>query len=186
MSLAVSGHLPSLNCSDHLARTKSCNRKNPLHRKRGCRQCSWIKNLSSGTGFNRSIRDVIIYDVNGYENRDKQHDYGAELEAGYSFNERLSIKINYTYVDGRITQKVAAKDTTYYNLIRRPKNNAHLFINYQLKKNFFISSSLQITGKRTDTYYDPVSFLPSEVDLKAYALWTYRIRFQKEETQPFC
>jgi vitamin B12 transporter len=44
-------------------------------------------------------------------------------------------------------------------------------MNYQLNKNFFISSSLQITGKLTDTYYDPISFLPSEVDLKSYALW---------------
>ena len=122
-------------------------------------------------GFNRNINDVIIYEANGYENRDKQHDYGAELEAGYSFNERLSIKINYAYVDGKITQKISAKDTSYYNLIRRPKNNAHLFINYQVNKNFFISTSLQITGKRTDTYYDPISFLPSEVDLEAYTLW---------------
>ncbi len=123
------------------------------------------------TGFNRDIKDVIIYDANGYENRDKQHDYGAELEAGYSFNERLSIKINYAYVDGKITQKIAGKDTAYYNLIRRPKNNAHLFINYQVNKNFLISSSLQITGKRTDTYYDPISFLPSVIDLEAYTLW---------------
>ena len=123
------------------------------------------------TGFNRNINDVIIYGANGYENRDKQHDYGAELEAGYSFNERLSIKINYAYVDGKITQKISSKDTSYYNLIRRPKNNAHLFVNYQASKNFFISSSLQITGKRTDTYYDPISFLPSEVGLEAYTLW---------------
>ena len=86
------------------------------------------------TGFNRTIKDVIIYDANGYENRDKQHDYGAELEAAYSFNERLSIKINYAYVDGKITQKISSKDTAYYNLIRRPKNNAHLFINYQVTK----------------------------------------------------
>ena len=123
------------------------------------------------TGFNRNIKDVIIYEANGYENRDKQHDYGAELEAGYSFNEQLSFKINYAYVDGKITQKISGKDTVYYNLIRRPKNNAHLFVNYQASKNFFISSSLQITGKRTDTYYDPISFLPSEVDLKDYTLW---------------
>ena len=123
------------------------------------------------TGFNRNINDVIIYGANGYENRDKQHDYGAELEARYSFNERLSIKINYAYVDGKITQKISSKDTSYYNLIRRPKNNAHLFVNYQASKNFFISSSLQITGKRTDTYYDPISFLPSEVGLEAYTLW---------------
>jgi vitamin B12 transporter len=123
------------------------------------------------TVFNRNINDVIIYAANGYENRDKQHDYGAELEAGYSVNKKLNFKINYAYVDGKITQKVAAKDTSYYNLIRRPKHNAHLFVNYQANKNFFVGSSLQITGKRTDTYYDPVTFLPSEVELKAYALW---------------
>ena len=123
------------------------------------------------TGFNRNISDVIIYDANGYENRDKQHDYGAELEAGYSFNKQLSIKINYAYVDGKITQKVGGKDTTYYNLIRRPKSNAHLFVNYQACKNLFISTSIQLTGKRTDTYYDPITFLPSQVDLKSYTLW---------------
>jgi vitamin B12 transporter len=123
------------------------------------------------SGFNRTIKDVIIYEANGYENRDKQHDYGAELEAGYTFNKRLSFKINYAYVDGKITQKIAAKDTSYYNLIRRPKHNAHLFVNYQVGKNFFISSSLQITGKRTDTYYDPMTFIPAKVELKAYTLW---------------
>ena len=123
------------------------------------------------TGFDRNISDVIIYEANGYQNRDKQHDYGAELEAGYSFNRQLSLKINYAYVDGRITQKIAAKDTSYYNLVRRPKNNAHLFINYRVNENFFISTSLQFTGKRTDTYYDPTTFLASEVNLKAYALW---------------
>jgi vitamin B12 transporter len=122
-------------------------------------------------GYNRNSKDVIIYGNNGYENRDRQHDYGAELEAGYAVNKKLSVKINYAYVDGKITQKINAKDTSYYNLIRRPKNNIHLSIGYQATKNLFISSSVQVTGKRTDTYYDPTTFLPSEVDLKAYALW---------------
>jgi hypothetical protein len=38
------------------------------------------------TGYNRDSKDVIIYDFNAsnYENRDKQHDYGAELEASYA------------------------------------------------------------------------------------------------------
>jgi len=139
------------------------------------------------TGFNRNINDVIIYDANGYANRDKQHDYGAELEVGYSFSKQLSLKINYAYVDGRITQKVSAKDTSYYNLIRRPKNNAHIFIDYQASKNFFISTSLQITGKRTDTYYDPATFLPSEVDLKAYILWNLyaEYNFAKQKLNVF-
>ena len=139
------------------------------------------------TGFNRNIKDVIIYDANGYENRDQQHDYGAELEVGYSFNQRLSIKVNYAYVDGKITQKIGAKDTSYNNLIRRPKNNAHLYVNYQASKNFLVSSSLQITGKRTDTYYDPVSFLPSQVDLKGYVLWNLyaEYRFIKRKLNVF-
>jgi vitamin B12 transporter len=125
------------------------------------------------TGFNRNIQDVIIYDFNvsQYENRDKQHDYGAELEASYAVCKNISIKINYAYVDGSITQKLASKDTTYYNLIRRPKHDTHLFVSYQATKNLFVSSSLQITGERTDTYFDPVSFLSSEVSLKAYVLW---------------
>ena len=129
------------------------------------------------SGFNRNINDVIIYEANGYANRDKQHDYGAEVEAGYSFTRQLSLRINYAYVDGRITQKVAAKDTSYYNLVRRPKNNVHLFINYQANENFFISTSVQLTGKRTDTYYDPTTFVASEVNLKAYALWNLYAEF---------
>jgi len=123
------------------------------------------------TGFNRSINDVIIYGFNGYENRDKQHDYGAELEAGYSINKKINIKVNYAYVDGKITQKLTTKDTTYYNLIRRPKHNVHLFAGYQVSKNLFFSSSLQVTGKRVD--YDFSSFPSSEVDLKGYALWNF-------------
>jgi vitamin B12 transporter len=132
------------------------------------------------TGYNRNSKDVIIYDfsINKYENRDKQHDYGLELEASYAVCKNVSIKINYAYVNGNITQKLAGKDTTYYNLIRRPKNNAHLFVSYQATKNLFFSTSLQTTGKRIDTYFNPVSYLSSNVDLKAYALWnayaTYR------------
>jgi len=125
------------------------------------------------TGYNRDGKDVIIYDftTNQYENRDKQHDYGAELEASCTVGKNIVIKINYAYVDGKITQKLTGKDTTYYNLIRRPKNNAHLFVSYQATKNLFLSTALQMTGQRIDTYFDPVSFLSSTVDLKAYALW---------------
>jgi len=122
------------------------------------------------TGFNRTIDNVIIYGNIGYENRDQQHDFGAELEAGYQVNQQISVKVNYTYVDGHITEKLGGKDTTFNNLIRRPKNNAHFFISYKVCSNLFISTSLQLTGKRTDTYFDPVSFNSVPIDLKGYAL----------------
>jgi vitamin B12 transporter len=125
----------------------------------------------TAAGFNRTINDVIIYGNNGYENRDKQHDYGAEAELNYAITPKFNFKLTYDYVDGKITQKVGGKDSSYYNLIRRPKNNLHLFASYKITENFLVSTSLQLTGKRTDTYYDPVTFSPSQVDLKAYALW---------------
>ena len=119
------------------------------------------------TGFNRNIKNVIIYGFNGYENRDKQHDYGAELEVRYSIK-KVTITANYAYVDGEITQKLPGKDTTYYNLIRRPKHNLHLSASYRVTESFFISSSLQVTGKRQDNDYS--SFVPVQVNLKSYAL----------------
>jgi vitamin B12 transporter len=121
------------------------------------------------TGFNRTINDVIIYGFNGYENRDKQHDFGSELEVSYTVNKKINIKANYAYVDGKITQKLAGKDTTFYNLIRRPKHNIHLFAGYQVNKNLYASSSLQITGKRIDNNF--LTFPSTQVELKAYALW---------------
>jgi vitamin B12 transporter len=121
------------------------------------------------SAFNRVINDVIIYNFSGYENRDKQHDHGAEVELNYAITRQFNLKLTYDYVDGKITQKLSNKDTTYHNLVRRPKNNVHAFLQYHVN-NFTASTSLQLTGKRIDTYYDPVTFIPRQVDLKSYAL----------------
>lgn len=122
------------------------------------------------SAFNRVINDVIIYSNNRYGNRDRQHDHGAEVELNYAVTQRLSARLTYDYVDGRITQRNPGKDTSYYNLIRRPKNNLHLSAGYHFSSRFFASTALQLTGRRTDTYYDPISYLPSQVTLGSYAL----------------
>jgi vitamin B12 transporter len=123
------------------------------------------------TGFNRIIKDVIIYNSNyTYENRDKQHDFGAEIELGYSPIEQVNIKASYAYIDGKITQALAGKDTSYYNLVRRPKNTVNLYVGYQITKQLFISASTQFIGKRTDNYFNANTFEQSEVELKSYAL----------------
>src|SRR5262249_32302745 len=49
-------------------------------------------------------------------------------------------------------------------------NNAHVFINYRVTPKFLLSGSLQLTGKRTDTYTDPNTYVSSQVNLKAYSL----------------
>ncbi|HRI21403.1 MAG TPA: TonB-dependent receptor, partial [Panacibacter sp.] len=124
------------------------------------------------TGYNRNIKDVIIYGPQySYENRDKQHDFGAELELNYKPTEQLNFKVSYAYTDGEIKQKLAGKDTTFYNLTRRPKNTVNLYAGYQITKSFFISTSLQAVGKRIDTYFDPMTYMPTPVDSQSYALW---------------
>lgn len=130
------------------------------------------------TYFNRNLTNAIIYYTDPvtyksqYINRDKQHDQGVEVELNYQPTSRLTFKGSYTYVYGEGTQKLSStKDTTFYNLIRRPKNTINLFVGYQLTKNLFVSTSLQSFGKRTDNSYNPVTYVPYTVNLKAYALW---------------
>ena len=55
--------------------------------------------------------------------------------------------------------------------MRRPKNAVKLFAGYNITSSFYISSSIQFAGKRTDNYFDPVTFVSSEVELKDYTLW---------------
>ena len=131
------------------------------------------------TGFNRTINDVIIYGpAFTYENRDKQHDFGAEVELGYSPTDKINLKASYTYIDGEITQNLSGKDTTFYNLVRRPKHTFNLFAGYQLTKQLYINASLQSIGKRIDNYYDPITFIPSQIELKAYMLLNMYAEYQ--------
>lgn len=122
--------------------------------------------------FNRTIRDVIIYDWRvGYQNRDKQHDQGAELELQYQPSQQWNFRANYSFVDGAITQKLQAKDTSFYNLLRRPKNTINVFAGYQINKALFVSASVQHLGKRDDVFFNPANFWTAENKaLKAYTL----------------
>ncbi|MBS1604300.1 MAG: TonB-dependent receptor [Bacteroidetes bacterium] len=131
----------------------------------------------TGDYFDRMIRNVIFYSTDPvtyqslYINRDQQHDHGIEGEIRYSPVKGLTLKAAYTYIDGKVTQKLSGKDTTFNNLIRVPKNNFQLYAGYQLTKAFFINTSLQLTGKRQDQYFDPVTYVASNVTLASYALW---------------
>lgn len=125
------------------------------------------------TYFERHLKNAIAYDFSaGYINRDKQNDYGVEAEANYQWNNKWNFRASYTFVDGETTQKTfAGKDTSFHNLIRRPKHTVNVFAGYQITKNFFVSTSLQSFSKRKDLYTNPNTFTSSPVRLKAFALW---------------
>ena len=125
------------------------------------------------TFYQREIEDVIVYEYpKGYVNRDRQKDHGVEFEFQYVPDDRWSLKASYAFVDGELTQKLATKDTTFHNLIRRPKHTVNFFGGYQVTSKFFLSTSLQYFSKRDDIYYNPNNFyFPEQKVLKAYFLW---------------
>lgn len=133
--------------------------------------------MSRITVFSRNVKDVIFFYFNPatfqsqYINQDKQKDHGGEVELSYKPTKNISLKAFYSFVDGNITTKKNGKDTTYFNLIRRPKNSFGLNIGVKFTEKLFVSSNLSWFDKREDSYFDATSFQTVNVTLDSYVLW---------------
>ncbi len=129
-----------------------------------------------GLYFQRSIKEAITFFfdpatfASRYINQDKQRDRGLELDARISFDEKLQLKLFYAYVDGEVATKTAGKDTTYFNLFRRPQNTLTLQAGSQLTKAFFISANIQWFSNTKDVSFEPPFYEQQIVKLKNYAL----------------
>lgn len=122
--------------------------------------------------FTRDIKDVITYGPKfSYINYNRQQDHGLELESKWQLLPTLQAKLFYSFVEGKVTANPNGKDTTYNNLLRRPKHSGGFTLGYQALPNFFVSSNLQVFGKRQDLYFDPVTYQASSVPLDPYTLW---------------
>jgi vitamin B12 transporter len=137
------------------------------------------------TWFSRTIKDVIIFKsifvapYGQYDNADKQKDNGFELEATIRPADKWSIVGNYSYVDGNVTTLSSAtgKDTSFYNLYRRPRNTINTTIGYQVSRKFFSSIGVRWVDKRDDLFFNNNTFatekkvLSSYYNLDAYAAY---------------
>jgi vitamin B12 transporter len=127
------------------------------------------------TWFNRSTRDVIAFFFDPatyrsrYINQDRQKDHGFELEVSTSVANRVQLKALFTYVTGNITTIQNGKDTTYFNLLRRPKSNLVISAGSQLTKALYIMLQGSATGSSRDVYFD-ASFQPTDIKLTHYYL----------------
>ena len=121
------------------------------------------------TGFVRNVKDAIAFQSK-YINQDKQKDHGVELELTCKPTKNISLKAFYSFVDGEITTVQNGKDTTYFNLIRRPKNSAGLNAGMKVKERLFVSSNLSWFDKRKDAYFDAATFQTVNVTLDSYML----------------
>lgn len=121
------------------------------------------------TVFVRDGKDVFLFYsdpvtyASNYINGDKQHDYGIETEATVKFTPQFSATFNYTYVDGKITTQNTGKDTTFFNLYKRPKNILNLSLNYNVTKELYLSSHFKTVSKAFEPQYQAAPY-----ELKGY------------------
>ncbi|MDB5196074.1 MAG: hypothetical protein JWP88_444 [Flaviaesturariibacter sp.] len=128
------------------------------------------------TYFHREVKDLMVFffDPNTFQsqyiNRDKQKDHGIELDGKMTLNDKINIKAFYSYVNGEIITKKGTKDTTYFNLYRRPKQSLAVTIGSQVCKAFYVSAQLNSVGKSYDLTFPPPTYAQKEVLLKSYVL----------------
>ncbi|ULQ56300.1 TonB-dependent receptor [Flavihumibacter rivuli] len=124
--------------------------------------------------FDRQVKDVIIFapianpPYGQYRNADDQHDRGLELEGSWQLTNKFTVKANYTYVDGKITTNASGKDTSFFNLYRRPRNSANLNAAYQFSPKFYVSLGFRWVDERQDLYFNPDNFATEKKTLDAY------------------
>ena len=130
--------------------------------------------------FRREIQDVIIFDfTNGYQNQDRQNDHGVDLTFNYRITDRTRLTGGYQYVDGELTTRNASsQDTSFYNLIRRPRHSATLGIDLSITDRLSLAVNGQYVGDRIDYFFDPANFFAlSEVGLDSYVLVNARAEY---------
>ncbi|HMI79704.1 MAG TPA: TonB-dependent receptor, partial [Ferruginibacter sp.] len=122
--------------------------------------------------FSRNITDNILFYSAGaptyasyYVNGDKQKDKGIELEAGIELG-KVNITANYVNLDGKIETKTGVKDTSYFNLYRRPRQTINLNAGIAICKSWNINLGIQSISKR----YEAVYAAPP-VEMPAYYTW---------------
>ena len=127
------------------------------------------------TFYKREVKNAIAFFVDPityasiYINQDKQNDHGFEFESSVSLGKSTTIKLNCNFVDGKITTKNFEKDTSYFNLIRRPKSTFGFHLSHKINNHFNCSLGILSVGKRTDISYD-LNYNAVKINLKNYTL----------------
>ena len=126
--------------------------------------------------FNRSVKDAIAFlsipafPYALYVNQDQQDDRGVEVEAVLRWADKLTIRAHYQFITGEITTVQNGKDTSYFNLLRRPESSFNLVAGFQASKAFYLSAHAAHIGQRKDIYFDPLTFQSGDVTLDPYLL----------------
>ena len=130
---------------------------------------SAVKAQLEASFFHNEITDMILFSSISsapwgvYKNISRASTQGVELLATVQPVEELSFKANYTYTQ-------TEDHSTGAELLRRPKNKASLYVNYQPVKQANISIGILYVDSRKDQLFDPITYATQNLKLKEYTL----------------
>ncbi len=115
------------------------------------------KNSLRLLGFKRDIKNLIVFYTDPatyasqYINRDKQNDYGFEVESTTALGTKSVLTNNLTYVDG----EGKSEGEKVKNLYRRPNFTFYSTLSLQPVTNLTIAPTFRFVGTRIKGQYDP-------------------------------
>lgn len=129
--------------------------------------------------FRRNVDDVIVFLTNKMVNVKSQKDWGIEVEPRVKVNDRITLSGFYAFVTGELstTSPTTKKDTTYYNLLRRPKHSVGVNFTCQATDRISFNWSLKTFSERKDFFYNRVDYSTQPVNLSSYQLLDANISY---------
>lgn len=124
--------------------------------------------------FNRRLRDVVFFQslsqapFGRYVNLNRQRDQGLELDGAFSAG-RWQFSANYTFLKGQITaQQASGRDTTYNNLLRRPRHAFNATVGFAASRKLTLSAAVRRVSSRPDAFYNGETFQTEQVTLEPF------------------
>lgn len=121
------------------------------------------------TAFQRTIEDMIIYTAR-YENVDRQEVKGLEVEPTWHITKNLDLTGFYALMDGEVTTQTSEGDSTYTDLIRKPRHAFGLTLGASVWNRVRATAAYRRYGARDDRFFDLNSFTTQTVALDGYDL----------------
>lgn len=113
------------------------------------------------------------------ENRDgKSKRDGFEVTAAFKVNEQLDVTVNYAYLDASEPDGSGG----FTRELRRPKNNASLFVDYRPSKRLGLTLDANYVGSSDDTFFPPFPEPSQTVTLDDYLLVNIGGSYRVNET----
>ena len=139
------------------------------------------KNSLRIVGFKRDIRQLIIFYTDPvtyaskYINRDKQNDYGFELESNIAVGKSGNWINNFTYVDGQ----GKTGDVKVKNFYRRPNVTFNSTLTIHPVKELTLMPSFRFVGSRLKGEYDAgPTTMPQYYTVDFYAAYHFTKQFR--------